>query len=121
MEKRWRKESTLDVVAALLGLLLFVSPWVSGFVGDSAANWNAWLCGTVIAVLAITGLVSYAEWQQWLSLVIVGAWVTVSPWVLGFSADPTAMRVHLIAGTLVAVGAAVRAWTMSGGMPRMTA
>ena len=62
-----------------------------------------------------------AEWQQWLSLVIVGAWVAVSPWVLGFSADPTAMRVHLIAGTLVAVGAAVRAWTMSGGMPRMTA
>ena len=81
MEKLWRKEVTPDVLNAALGLLLFLSPFVFRSFGDSAASWNAWLSGILIVILAITALVQYAEWQHWLTLMMVGVWVTLSPWL----------------------------------------
>jgi hypothetical protein len=35
---------------SVVGVTLFVAPWVGGFVGDGAA-WTAWTCGLVVTVL----------------------------------------------------------------------
>jgi len=51
-----------------------------------------------------------AFWEEWLNL-IVGLWILVSSWVLGF-AQGTAMHVHIVIGVLVAVLAAIELWIL---------
>lgn len=120
METTWRKEKVADVINLVLGVVLFLSPWIFGFAAESAASWNAWLSGILIAALAIAALAAFAEWEQWLNL-IVGLWVAASPWLVNFSANITAMRLHLIAGIVVAAVAAVRIWFAHHTHPRVTA
>lgn len=123
MMETWRKESLTDVVNLILGAFLFLSPWIFVFAPEGAAgaaSWNAWLSGLVIAALAIAALVSFATWEEWLNL-IVGLWVAVSPWLVGFAANATAMRLHLIIGVIVAAVAAIRLWLDRYGSPRVTA
>src|SRR6266540_2230294 len=109
MEQNWKREALADVINLLLGAWLFVSPWVFGFAPEGAASWNAWLSGVIVAALAIAALAAFAEWEEWLNL-IVGIWVAVSPWLIGFSANATAMRLHFVIGVIVAVVAAIRLW-----------
>jgi SPW repeat len=114
-----KKEAVTDVVNLVLGVWLFLSPWIFGFDPETAASWNAWLSGIVIAVLAIAALAAFAEWEEWLNL-IVGLWVAVSPWVVGFSANARAAWDHLVVGLIVALVAAVRLWFVHQGPPRVT-
>jgi len=98
-----------DWANLVLGVLLFLSPWVLGFRSDQHASWNAWICGAVIAVLAIGALSMFQEWEEWLNL-IVGLWVVAAPWVLGFAAIMAAMWAHVVIGLLVAAAAAWEIW-----------
>jgi hypothetical protein len=120
MNTTWRKEAVPDVVNLVLGAGLFFSPWLFGFAPEAAASWNAWLSGLVIAALAIAALAAFAEWEEWVNL-IAGLWVAASPWLVGFAANVTAMRLHLIAGIAVAAVAAIRIWFAHNGNPRVTA
>jgi hypothetical protein len=102
--KKWQ-----DVVNLILGAWLFISPWVLGFApapkvaGLMPAAWNAWIFGIVIGVFAIAALIKARPWEEWINL-IAGAWVFVSPWVLGFySGHPLALWNSLIVGALVFV------------------
>jgi hypothetical protein len=67
------------------------------------------ISGIIIAVLAVAALAAFAVWEEWLNL-IVGLWAVVSPWVLGFEGNRTAMTVHVIVGALVAILAALEIW-----------
>jgi hypothetical protein len=119
MTMTWRKENLPDAVNLVIGAVLLVSPWLFGFGGDTTATWNAALSGAFVAALAIAAIAAFDDWEEWLSLA-AGAWVAVSPWLLGFSANTTAMRLHLIAGVIVAVVAAVRLW-LAHNPPHVTA
>jgi hypothetical protein len=103
----WKRERVCDVLNLVLGALLFLSPWIFGF-ASGAETQNAVISGIVIAVLSIAALAAFAEWEEWLNL-IVGLWVLVSPWVLGFAAG-TAMTVHVVIGAIVAIIAAIELW-----------
>lgn len=90
----------------LLGVWLFVSPWVLQFaagLGSDAnttiAVWNAWICGGVIAVIAVSALFQLHQWEEWAN-VVVGIWVAISPWVLGFTGLTTATSNAVIVGIL---------------------
>jgi hypothetical protein len=107
-----------DVVNLILGALLFFSPWLMTF-ALGAESWNAWIAGMVIAALSIAALSAFAEWEEWLNL-IVGLWVVVSPWVLSFSGNVTAMWTHIVIGAVVAILAGVEIWLMHGTTPRVT-
>jgi hypothetical protein len=120
MEKAWKKEVIADVINLVLAAWLFLSPWIFGIVSESIASWNAWLSGLVIGVLAVAALVAFAEWEEWINLVL-GLWVAASPWIVGFSGHSTATRVHVIVGIAVAIVAAVRLWFMHRSPPRVTA
>jgi len=98
--------------------VLFFSPWIFAF-EPGAASQNAYVCGIIIAVLSIAALAAFAVWEEWLNL-IVGLWVLVSPWVLGFAATQ-AMSVHVVIGVLVAVLAAIELWIMHQNPPRLSA
>ena len=74
MRRTWKKEALADVINLVLGAWLFLSPWILGFVSETAAGWNAWLSGIVIAGLAIAAHAAFAEWEEWINLAI-GIWV----------------------------------------------
>jgi hypothetical protein len=122
LEKKWRKESTLDLINLVLGIGLISAPWVFGFTGVEMANRNAWIAGVVIGVTSITALVSFAEWEEWVNLVL-GLWVTISPWALSFhlTISETAVRAQVALGLVIAVLAAVQLWMMHRAPPRITA
>ena len=113
----WSNAKICDVLNLILGAFLFVSQWIFGFTSGAAAT-NAYICGIVIAALSIAALAAFAVWEEWLNL-IVGLWVLVSPWVLGF-AGTTAATVQIIVGIVVAVLAAIELWLMYQRPPRAT-
>ena len=122
LKKKWRKESILDVINLVLGVGLISTPLVFGFTGIEMANRNAWIAGVVIGVTSIATLVSFAEWEEWVNLVL-GLWVAVSPWALSFHLliSETAVRAQVALGLVIAVFAAVELWMMHRAPPRLTA
>ena len=85
----WMNAKLCDVANLVLGAFLFFSPWIFGFAAG-AESANAFISGIVIVALSIAALTAFAVWEEWLNL-IVGLWVIVSPWVLGFAASSAAM------------------------------
>jgi SPW repeat len=77
---RW--QSWLNLV---VGVWLFISPWVLGTTSDAATAWNAWIIGAAIFVVALIALGTPASVAApWVN-VVLGAWLFVSPWVLRYT------------------------------------
>jgi hypothetical protein len=89
-----------DWTNLVLGLWLIASPWALQFTTASAAAWNVWISGGIIAVLAAAALYQVQKWEEWTNAVI-GIWLVVSPWVLGFSSDAVTTWNAAIIGLLV--------------------
>jgi hypothetical protein len=70
------------------------------FAFTGAAAWNAGISGLLIACCSAVALYRYGTWTEW-SNAVLGTWVVVSPFALGFAAAPAATW------TSVAVGIAV--------------
>lgn len=113
---RWR-----DWAMLALAVWLFLSPWILGFTvgtpvegalaaeGFTVAAWNAWILGVVIAALALWAALRFAEWHDWVNGVL-GVWLVVSPWILGFAALTAALWNHVAVGLLIAALAAWELW-----------
>ena len=119
MELKW-KESGVDVVNLILAAFLLLTPMMVGFASDHVAAPNAWVSGIVIGAVAIAALTKFAEWEEWINL-LLGVWVLVSPWVLSFSAQTTARWAHVGIGLSVAVLAGLRLWFMHQTPQRVSA
>lgn len=105
----WKAERIPDWLNLILAVLLFISPWVFGFTGETAAAWTAWVMAVVIAVFAVAALVRFAEWEEWVSL-LLGIATIIAPWVVGFTAVALALWTHVVLGALVALIAAWELW-----------
>lgn len=90
-----------DTINVLLGLWLIASPWALGFATETTLAWNVWVTGMIIAVVAIAALIAFQTWEEWIN-VALGAWLTVSPWVLGFTGNDAAMWNAIAVGVVVA-------------------
>jgi hypothetical protein len=108
-----------DWVNLVLAVVLVLSPWVLAF-SAGAATFNALIAGLVIGLIAIGTLVAFAQWEEWVTLVL-GLWVLVAPFVLGFTADAMAMWTHILVGLAVAILAAVELWSVMHQPPARTA
>lgn len=86
----------------LLGVWLFLSPWILGYTATQAAAWNAYVLGIVIAVLGVAAVMQFQKWEAWLAA-LGGVWLVVSPWILGFAAIGAAMWNAVIVGLAVAI------------------
>jgi hypothetical protein len=120
-KERWR-----DWVMLVLAVWLFLSPWILGFAAampaageamGSPAAWNAWIVGIVIAAVAVWAVAWFAPWQDWVNGVL-GAWLVIAPWVLGFGGLAAAAWNHVIVGLLVL---ALAAWELRDVRQRATA
>jgi hypothetical protein len=108
LSSQWKHTANL-----VLGLWLAVSPWALTYAGASTPAWNAHIVGVIIAVAAIAALAAFQKWEEWVNAVL-GAWVIVSPFILGFGSLTAAWN-QLIAGVVVLVLAAWAAGTETDG------
>jgi hypothetical protein len=107
---KWRRESVLDIYNLVLGLFLLVSPWLLSDVNEGARV-DAWGSGAAIVVVSFATLIAFADWEAWLVL-ILGAWLVLSPWVIGFT-HTRAMHYSIGIGAAVAFLAALELWLKS--------
>ena len=103
---RGRYQDWINLVCAVL---LFISPWILAFSGDVTATRAAWISGVVVAIFAVAALVQFAEWEEWVSL-LLGVWMIVAPWVLGFSSVGVAVAAFVVLGLVVAIASAAEIW-----------
>jgi SPW repeat len=103
----WRRESILDVYTLILGTCLLAVPWLSMATGRVIGE-EEWLSSALIVLLSIAALIAFAEWEEWGKLVL-GAWLAVSPWGLGFG-HTTAAHVSVGFGLSIAYLAAIELW-----------
>jgi hypothetical protein len=115
-----RTESLADWLNVALGAWLFLTPWLLGYASTRVASWNAWLCGLAIAALAAKALVDFAEWEEWMN-VILGLWVAASPWFVETLHEPLPQTMHLVLGLGVVATAAVHLWMIRRHPPRVRA
>lgn len=67
-----------------LAVWLFISPWIMPAATAGAWSWDAWIVAILIGGLSIAALSQMTEWEDWGNL-ILGAWLFISPWLLGFN------------------------------------
>lgn len=83
-----RKARGQNTVNLLLGVWLFVTPWIFDYslaLGSAQLiTWNFWLVGAAVAISAAFALRDLRPWEEWTNL-LLGIWVFFSPWTLGFS------------------------------------
>lgn len=101
---KWRSESILDIYNLTLATFLFVSPWLFAYARGNA-QLDIWISSAAVAVTAVAAILAYANWKEWLN-VLLGAWLIVSPWVLGFT-HTRAMHFSIGIGIAVAFMAIV--------------
>jgi hypothetical protein len=99
-----------DIVTLVAGALLLASPWALGYLGDAHAAYAAWVGGAVVVVISIAALIRFAEWMEWLALV-VGAALILAPWYLGFVAVPHAVAAQVVIGSVVVAASISELWT----------
>lgn len=102
---RWQ-----DWVSLVLGVILFITPWVFATASHSNSSWDAWIVGILGVILALWALASLstASIAQWISL-LLGIWLFISPWILGFAAVSAAAWSAWIIGILFVIA---NAWTL---------
>jgi hypothetical protein len=102
------EEQALDIVNAVIGILLALSPRVLGF-ADATAISSACIVGVAASLVATAALVVYTDWEEFANIAL-GAWAIAAPWALGFTGDRWALRAHVTAGVLVMAIAGLQLW-----------
>jgi SPW repeat len=116
-----------DWANLVLAVWLFISPWVVQFGGStvgapaatavpaaaSNAAWNAWILGIVVFLVACSAIARLRAWQEWLNL-LLGIWIFIAPWALGFAGLSGAAWDHWIVGILVFLIAVANLQTVRG-------
>lgn len=100
--RRWQDWANL-----VLGLWLFVSPWVLAYAGGAAINAHA--VGLAIVSFALIAAYMPKAWEEVVNG-LFGIWLVVSPFVLGF-ADATEIALHTVVVGILATAFAF--WAMS--------
>lgn len=72
-----------DWTGLVLGIWLFLSPWIVGFA--SGFSWNAWVFGIAIVLVTLWALAAPRRTAAEILLGLFGVWIFITPWLLGFS------------------------------------
>jgi hypothetical protein len=108
-DRRWK-----DTAMLILGLWLIISPFILPYADYAGiAALNSYILGVGVTVFAAIALARPQMWEEQVNL-ILGVWLFVAPFVLGFQAETAPMVNHLVVGLLIAGDAL---WAM---YPRFT-
>lgn len=100
--RRWQ-----DWASMMFGIWLFLSPWILSFSDEGgAAVSNSYLMGILVTVVSIIALNSPRLWEERVNLVI-GVWLIIAPFVLGFNDQGAATWNHVVIGLLIVADAAL--------------
>lgn len=85
------------------GLWLIAAPFVLAYTGVTAALWNAILVGLAVLILAWVRVANPLQYEasSWTN-VVLGIWLLIAPFALGYSATTAAMTNDIIVGLIVA-------------------
>ena len=108
-------EHSRELLNLVLAVVLFVSPWVLGFAGETMAAWTAWVTGVVVAIVAAIGLFVESARAVDTASLILGIWTIAAPWIVGFAAIALALWTSVIVGILLAL---IAAWEVMTDTPR---
>lgn len=99
---------TLSTINLILGAWFIVSPWLLSY-SSSAAIWNQFIVGIIIAVLAIGRLI--APSQRWMSALsgIAALWAIIAPFILSYNRSAAYWN-----EVVVAIAVAILAFSNSG-------
>jgi len=104
-DRRWQ-----DWINLILGVWLFLSPWLLAYTGTSmVASWNAWILGVALVVFSAIAVSIPQIWEEVVNI-LIGIWMIISPWVLGFTGTRNAEANAVIVGIIAIVFAA---WAMA--------
>lgn len=86
----------------LAGVWLVVAPSILGFAALENAFWNSVITGTAVTVIGLIRMIKPLQ-SEWLSRVtiMIGMWVAVSPFVLGFAEVGSAMWNAAFTGIII--------------------
>ncbi len=104
--------SGLDV---LLGIWLLISPWVLMFQSGVAVG-NDVVLGIIVAIVAgirFSNPEQSTSGLSWLNF-LLGFWVLISPWVLGFATLPAPLWNNIACGVAIMILAASSALSTNG-------
>lgn len=95
MMQRWQ-----DRIGLVLGILLFLAPWIVGFSGMAAAAGSAWVIGVATVIFFAIALAKPQQWEEWVNLVLAVV-LLLAPFVLGFTGVAGAAWSHWILAILI--------------------
>ena len=103
--KHWQ-----DPLNLILGIWMIVSPWALRYQTDmtlnavmsNAATSNAVILGILIAAAALVALFRVMAWEEWVN-VVLGIWLVVSPFILGFNGLMNALWNQVVVGVVVGI------------------
>jgi hypothetical protein len=104
--------SGLDILA---GIWLLISPFVLAFTLVAPRSNNV-ICGIVVTILAAIRFFGArdAAWLSWINA-LIGLWVLIAPWALGFSRTGTATTNNVLIGIAIIILAVWSALATSSG------
>jgi hypothetical protein len=101
-----RTASLLSWLVVVAGIWEVLSPFVVGYSALTVAMWNAIIVGVILILLAgwaaFSQNISTDRTLDWINA-ILGGWLLVSPFILGYSAARIALWNDAIIGILVII------------------
>ena len=110
MRGQWRnprQNAGLEIYQLVLAIFLFISPWLFAF-ANGKLRIDTWVSAALVAVISLLALIAFRDWKEWVAC-ILGLWIAVSPWVLGFQ-HTMAMFINLAVGLSIAYLALLDLW-----------
>ncbi len=98
-----------DYAGMGLGVIVLFSPWLTDQTSHSLAVTNATLAGILLFILAGLEIMRLYRWHEIVTL-LVGAWLFVSPYILGYVALTPLATWHVGLGAIIAFLALLEIW-----------
>jgi hypothetical protein len=102
---RRKKMKGLNWIVVIAGVWELVAPFILGYANVTAALWNAIIVGILFIILgawaALTADAATSKTLDWIA-VVVGIWLIIAPFVLGYTAVTVALWNAIIVGIIAA-------------------
>ncbi len=112
-----RTTKSLSWLIALVGLWHLISPWVLGYTAFTSALVNAVIFGALLIIFGVVAALvrsaGAARWLNWLNA-LIGIWLIIAPFALGFAALHRGAEVNSIIVGIVELVLGVIAAVMAG-------
>lgn len=90
----------------ILGAGLFIMPWSLDHkllvTNAKLINYNFWATGLILFFSASLAIKDLKLWEEWVNI-ILGIWIMLSPWVLGYVTESGLMLNSIILGLAISV------------------